>query len=339
MKSKGAFLGFFLTLLAGAGCRAAQLFLGLPDESAFGLLAPGALLLGGFLTLLPARREKTVMRLPLHGRVQAGAYLVLGLGVMGLSVVCTGLTRLGQYQTWNALAMLLAILAGLVFFMQGCLFAADGQNFAAQHPKVSLLPVFWCLWNLAVQVRVYVEAFSVQSLLVGVLFLYLSFSFLAFAQMAAGSRAVTRGRLAGWSLAAIASAAAVCVEAVFEGPQALVSAMQPPGSLLAGALCAVFLCVSLSSVRPATKEERVGEREEEEEPSVRPVVMMDPPAMSGPRLHAGRRPVVASREDLHVLTPSEIDLRTERVLVRYLQQAWDAKCYFYRKTRPKVKNP
>ena len=50
MKSKGAFLGFFLTLLAGAGCRAAQLFLGLPDESAFGLLAPGALLLGGFLT-------------------------------------------------------------------------------------------------------------------------------------------------------------------------------------------------------------------------------------------------------------------------------------------------
>ena len=198
MKSKGAFLGFFHDIARGRRMPGSAALFGPAGRKRLRAFGAGGAAFGR-LSDASARAAGENRDAPAAARPGAGRGIPCAGpgGSWAFPSSARGLTRLGQYQTWNALAMLLAILAGLVFFMQGCLFAADGQNFAAQHPKVSLLPVFWCLWNLAVQVRVCVEAFSVQSLLVGVLFLYLSFSFLAFAQMAAGSRAVTRGAARG----------------------------------------------------------------------------------------------------------------------------------------------
>ena len=340
MKSKLAWVGFLVALVA-MPLRMAQLFLGAPDWGPIGIACLAALGGGAALTALSARRsDRTVMRLPLRGRGLAGVYLGMGALLTGVSLV--GVARTGLHASFpslTAICTLLSVFAGVILFLEGALFAADGQNFAVQHPVLVLAPVFWSLMVIVIQICADVAALSVQGILQTALAAFLALGMLALGQMAAGTRAVTRGRLFGWCLPAIACALAAGAPRILWAVwTASPVAVSPPGFLILGLLLAVFLWVSLATVRPATREERVGEMEPEEEPSVRPVVMMDPPAMSGPRLHAGRRPVVASREDPRPLSPTEADLRTERVLVRYLQQAWDARCYFYKKTRASVRN-
>lgn len=340
MKSKLAWVGFLVAMTA-LPLRIAQLFLNAPDWSPLGIACLATLGAGAALTALDARHsDRTVMRLPLRGRGLAGVYLCMGALLTGVSLV--GVARTGlhaSYPSMTAICALLSVFAGLILFLEGVLFAADGQNFAVQHPVLALAPVFWSLMAIVIQVRADVAALSVQGILQTALAAFLALGLLALGQMAAEARAVTRGRLFGWCLPAIACALVAGAPRILWAMwTASPAAVSPPGFLIVGLLMAVFLWVSLVTVRPATREERVGELEPEEEPSVRPVVMMDPPAMSGPRLHTGRRPVVASREDPRPLSPTEAELRTERVLVRYLQQAWNARCYFYKKTRASVRN-
>lgn len=336
MKSKLAWAAFSVSLAAALPARLWRALLGGGGEwGALDVGAVAALGAGALLTVFSARRDRTVMRLPLRGRVLAGAYMAMGALLMAVSVVGVARAGTGRFPSMTAVCTLLAVFAGLVLFLQGCLFAAGGQNFAALHPGLALLPTFWCCLALVLQFRVNLaEVLKVQNVLQTAMLIFLLLALLSLAEMASGMRAVTRGRLYGWGLPAVACTACAAAPRLAQaGAGAQPQPAVPPGLLVLGLLFAAFLCVSLATVRPATREERVGDLEDEEQPSVRPVVMMNPPAVAGPRVHAGRRPVVASRDDPRPLTPTEAELRTQRVLVRYLQQAWDARCYFYHKTR------
>lgn len=325
MKSKLAWTAFGVTLMISLGIRFCELSAG---QTWNGLSTALCIVLAaGFMVcFFASRRDHTMVRLPLNGRVLSIAYMITGVMLSAISVVFQAKNRTGRFPYLSGICTILAVCAGLILCLQGSLFIANGQNYAARHQALALLPSVWCCCALVLQFHVNTEevANTADILRTGAL-IFLLLTLLSLAQMAAEVKRVSRGRLFGLGLPFVIF---VVVSAL---PQtAGIAIVYPNGMQWVLLVFAAFVMFSLLTVRPMTREELTGETEDMEEPEVRPVVMKDNPSL---RLQhfLSKRPIVASRENPRPLSQNEVDKRLERILVQYLGQSFKAKCYFYRR--------
>lgn len=324
MKSKLAWAVFGVTLAASLGLR----LVALTAAETFGtmsILLCAVLAVGVAVCFFACRTDHTMVRLPFSGRVLSIAYIAAGILLTGITIVYQAWNKTGLFPYTTGICTILAVAAGLMLCLQGCLFAADGQNYFAAHPMLALIPAVWCCAELVLQFRINVsEAVNLENILRTGSLIFLLLTLQSLAQMAAQVRRVSRGRLFGLGFGAVT----FCVVSVLPKIGSVSAAAYPPGLLWVLLVLSAFVMISLCTVRPMTREELTGETEDEEEPEVRPVVMKDAPALSV-HLQRGNRPVIASREDRRPLSQSEMEKRLERVLVQYLGQRYNAKCYFY----------
>ncbi|MCH4239022.1 MAG: hypothetical protein LKF71_01960 [Oscillospiraceae bacterium] len=329
MKLKLAWVAFVTSLAAAMGIRFCELSgyasgtWNVMSEVLCIVLAAGCI-----VCFFVSRRDHTMVRLPFSGRVLSIVFILSGILLSGIAVVAQARNKTGRFPYTTGICTLLAVFAGLILCLQGCLFAADGQNFAAEHPVLTKWPAFWCFGELVLQVFVDLSEplTSGHILRTGALF-FMTLTLFSLAQMDAEARRVSRGRLFGFGFPAVLFAAvSVCPE-IFGAP-----VIYPQGMQWTLLVIGTFITFSLLTVRPMTREELTGETEDMEEPEVRPVVMKDSPVLLSHRMLV-KRPVIASRDDPRPLSPNEMDKRLERVLVQYLVQSYDAKCYFYRRKK------
>ncbi|MCH3972657.1 MAG: hypothetical protein LKE53_07850 [Oscillospiraceae bacterium] len=321
MKQKLPWLVFLLTLGVSLGLRLCQL----PIETGWGpvSLVMCAVLFGGSaVCLFTARTDKTVVRLPQHSAFLGAAYLGAGLLLAGISVVFQAWNRAGDYAYLMGAGTLLAVFAGLMLFLQGCLFLS-GQNFFASHPILALAPSLWCFAELFLQFRVNVASpVGLENILRTAAIIFLLLTLQSLAKMASGVKRVARGSVTSVGLPAVLTAAVAA-------PAAWKSASFLAGLSWALLVLALFVLISLLTLRPMSLEELSKEEEDagEEKPQVRPVVRRKTRQTRAHR-HV-RPPVVASREDPHPLPQQELDARLEHSLVIYLEEHYQPQCYFY----------
>ncbi|WOC32015.1 MULTISPECIES: hypothetical protein [Caproicibacterium] len=329
MKSKLAWAAFGVTLAVSLGLRAVQLAAA-ETFGAWGIALCGVLAAGALVCLLACRSDHTMVRLPVSGRLLSTAYTLTGILLTGVSVVYQAWNKTGKFPYTTGICTVLAVAAGLMLCLEGCLFAADGQNYFADHPVLALTPTLWCCAELVLQFRVNAsEPVSTENILRTGALLFLMLTLQALVQMDTEVRRVSRGRLFGLTFATVLFAAASALPR-FGNAEA---AAYPPGLLWVLPVMGAFLMIAVCTVRPMTREELTGETEDEEVPEVRPVVMKDAPTLTA-RRSRGNRPVIASREDRRPLSPNEMEKRLERVLIQYLGQKYNAKCYFYTHKKP-----
>lgn len=329
MKSKLAWAAFGITLAASLGLRLFQLAAA-ETWGTLSILLCSVLAAGTVVCFAACRADHTMVRLPFSGRVLSIAYIAAGVLLTGISIVYQAWNKTGKYPYTMGICTVLAVVAGLMLCLQGCLFAADGQNFFAAHPILAMAPALWCCAELLLQFRMNTsEAVNTENILRTGALVFLLLMLQSLAQMAAEVQRVSRGRLFGLGFATVIFVAV----SVLPKLNSAVAVAYPPGLLWVLPVLSAFIMISICTVRPMTHEELTGGTEDEEEPEVRPVIMKDAPSLSNHR-QRGNRPVIASREDRRPLSQNEMEKRLERVLIQYLGQKYDTKCYFYTRSKP-----